>query len=327
MRFHGMAAAAVVAAAMLPLFAPSSAAAQTSSPENLAKGKKLYDQAIVFMEAKRYSDACPKLEEVVELVPEGIGGKITLAECYESDGRLVRAYEAFRAAEDAAAKAGQADRQKKAQERATALLPKVSKLLLVVPDAVRALPGLEIRRNGLLVTSSAWSAPIAVEPGPQKVVATATGKDPWEQTVEIAGGAAQGSIAIPASWAGVSEGGGSSSSGGLFSGGAQKKAGVIIGGVGAAGLLGGGIAGVISLVQSNSSDSHCNAANVCDDTGNHQRASASMAGDAAMGLLITGGVLGAAAAVLYLTAPNEEPTAPKAAVLVGPQGIYLRGSW
>lgn len=335
MQFNGMAAVGIAAAAIVPFFAsPQSAFAQTSSPENLAKGKKLYDQAIILMEATRYREACPKLEEVVDLVPEGIGGKITLAECYEADGRLVRAYEAFKAAEQAAAKAGQAEREKKAQDRAAAILPRVSKLIIVVPDAVRALPGLEVRRDGLVVDSSGWGAPIVVEGGEHRVMATATGKEPWEKGIEITGGGSQGSITIPATWAGASDSGGGggvpASSGGFFSGSTQRKVGILVGAAGAAGLLGGGVAGIISIVQKgkSNSDGHCNeTTNVCDQTGVDLRASATAAGNAATGLFISGGVLGAAAAVLYLTAPSSEEPAPKAALIVGPQGIYLRGTW
>src|SRR5262245_14421848 len=109
----------------------------------------LYEQAVAAMDKKDYASACPSLEEVVRLIPEGVGAKLTLAECYEGAGRLASAWTGYALAEAAAAKENQREREQKAHARAEALKPKLARLTIVVPEAVRALPGLAITRDGV----------------------------------------------------------------------------------------------------------------------------------------------------------------------------------
>lgn len=154
-----------------------------SSPENLAKAQVLYDEAVTAMEVKDFIIACPKLEEVIRLVPEGVGAKLTVAECYEGAGRLASAWSSYIAAEAAAAVAGQTQRQQKAAARAAALEPRLALLSIKVPADVAAIEGLTIRQDGKAVPANMWGVNVPVDPGTRIVGVSAPGHTSWSSKV------------------------------------------------------------------------------------------------------------------------------------------------
>src|SRR4051812_9950130 len=87
-----------------------------SSPETIAKVSQLFTDAKALMAEQNYAEACPKLEEATQLAPEGIGGKVKLAECYKGWGKLASAYRAYKVAAKAAADAGQSERKTKCEQ-------------------------------------------------------------------------------------------------------------------------------------------------------------------------------------------------------------------
>lgn len=152
---------------------------------SLAAGQALYEEATKAMDARDYAAACPKLEEVVRLVPQGIGGRLTLARCYEGADRLASAYTNYALVEAMAGAAQQLDRQREAHARAEALKPRVSRLTIVVAEGVRALGGLEVKRDGAVVGAALWGVPIPVDKGRHVVTASAGGKRAWQQTIDV----------------------------------------------------------------------------------------------------------------------------------------------
>ncbi|MBV9950015.1 MAG: hypothetical protein JOZ69_24455, partial [Myxococcales bacterium] len=93
--------------------------------------------------------------------------------------------------------AGQAGRAKVASERAAALAPKLSNLIVDVPSEVRV-AGLEIRRDGELLGPAEWGTPLPTDPGDHKVQASAPGHKAWEKPISVAGGAATARLSVPA---------------------------------------------------------------------------------------------------------------------------------
>jgi hypothetical protein len=126
-----------------------------------------------------------------------VGAKIVLAKCYEEAGRLASAWGAYVVAGNAAAAAGQAERTKAAAEHAAALKPRLSTLTISVPAGLRAVPGLEIRRDGRVLGQAEWGIAVPVDPGAHPVEATAPGKAPWHAAAEVKGDADAASIALP----------------------------------------------------------------------------------------------------------------------------------
>src|SRR5262245_23067358 len=120
------------------LLAAFTARAQGPTNEALAQG--LYADATAAMLKKDFVTACPKLEEVTRLVPDGIGGWATLGQCYESAGKLASAWSAYSTAEAVAVRAGQTARAADNHRDVERLKPRVATVICDVPEAVRATP-------------------------------------------------------------------------------------------------------------------------------------------------------------------------------------------
>ncbi len=172
------------------------ALAQSTDAVKKAQGQALYDEALKDMEAHNYGIACPKLQQVIRLVPEGIGARITLGECFESQGKLASAWTMYREAQAMAKAAGQKERETKSKTRAEALEPKLSKLTLSVPEAIQKLSGLKIEKDGESVDAALWNLPLAVDVGEHRIGAVADGKESWKKTVQIAKNGDKSSIEI-----------------------------------------------------------------------------------------------------------------------------------
>jgi hypothetical protein len=162
------------------------ARARAQDGSNAATGQALYDRATQEMDRKDYASACPRLEEVVKLVPDGVGARLTLGQCYEGLGKLASAWSAYAGAEATAQRLGQADRAAQARETARQLRPKLATITVVVPDAVKELQSLSVQRDGKDVGRGTWGVAIPVDRGPHTIVASATGKAAWSRTIDVA---------------------------------------------------------------------------------------------------------------------------------------------
>lgn len=148
-----------------------------------AGAQALFDQARELIKQGHYADACPKLQESNRLDP-GIGTQFHLADCYEQSGRIASAWAAFLEVASQARASGQGDREKAATKRAEKLQSRLPRLVVNVPEASKT-PGLELRRNGMLVGSAQWGSPVAVDPGEVEISASAPGKQTLRQTLRL----------------------------------------------------------------------------------------------------------------------------------------------
>lgn len=148
-----------------------------------AAAQALFDQARDLIKQGHYAEACPKLQESNRLDP-GIGTQFHLADCYEQSGRVASAWAAFLEVASQARASGQDDREKAATNRAEKLHARLPRLVVNVPEPSKT-PGLEIRRNGMLVGSAQWGSPVAVDPGEVELTATAPGKQTLRQTLRL----------------------------------------------------------------------------------------------------------------------------------------------
>jgi hypothetical protein len=117
---------------------------------------------------------------------------LALAICHEGEGKTATAWAEFSEVASEAAKRRQTDRQAFASRHAKALADTLSHLTVVVPAEVASVSGLEITKDGELVTPTTWGAPLPVDPGKHTVEARAPGRSTWRATVEVsANGGAQ----------------------------------------------------------------------------------------------------------------------------------------
>jgi hypothetical protein len=170
------------------LLSPAARAADDSPARVLFKeGRALATEG-------KYAEACPKFEESLRL-ELGVGTQFNLADCWEHVGRLASAQKLFLGAAATAKAAGQAEREQVLRERASALEPRVSKLVIEVADDN---PKLTVKRDQLPLEPEQFGKAVAVDPGKYEIVARAPGKKPWKKTVEISAKTPIVTVEVPA---------------------------------------------------------------------------------------------------------------------------------
>ena len=170
--------------------------AEEVSSDSSVAAQALFDEAKRLIQQGDAASACPKFEESERLEP-GIGTKLNLANCYERIGRSASAWILYLEVESDTKRNGQVERQTMAHDRAAALQPKLSRLLIDVPPASRV-AGLIVERDGVSVGAAQWGLSIPVDPGAHTVRARAVGKKDWQRTLTVAAGGGLQSLTVPA---------------------------------------------------------------------------------------------------------------------------------
>ncbi len=330
------------------LLAASAAGTPARAGDALA-AQTLFDTGKRLMAEGKYAEACARFEESQRLDP-AIGTHYAMAECYEKAGRLASAWLAFLDVASDASAQNRADRVKYAKARAEALAPRLSRIKVVVPAAVRV-PGLEIKRDGETLHEVQWGLPVPADPGAHVVRVTAPGKVPAELAVTVqrdegkvvevtvapladapaaepvAGPSPAPSSPAPAVPVAPGADTASASHAGL---GTQRVLAIAAGVVGVGGVVVGSVFGLKALSEHSSSQQQCQGTS-CSQAGLQDVSDGKNAGN----LSTVGFAVGAAAlaggVVLWLTAPSGAPTTGSLAVapLVARDagGLSLRGSW
>jgi hypothetical protein len=165
------------------------AAAQTDS----AAARALFSEGRELMQAERFGEACPKLEESLRL-DHGMGTQFNLAHCWEKLGRSASAWALFLDVAAAARAGNQPQRETAARERATALEPKLTRLRVDVPTPT---PGMKVARDDQDVGRAAWGTAMPVDPGEHRLVVTAPGRREWTHELDLPATAKTFSVTVP----------------------------------------------------------------------------------------------------------------------------------
>jgi hypothetical protein len=303
------------------------ARADSGDPSARTAAVDLFDAAQALIKKGKFAEACPKLAESYRLDPQ-LGALLHLADCLEKTGRIASANASFKDAVELAER--RADpRGQLAAERAKALEPRLSRLRIDVKEKV---PGLEVRRDGLLLAEGSWGLAISVDPGEHTIVASAQGYESFERKVTVVGEGKSETVdipqltksaagAVPASAPGTSDHGGldvSSDDPGTT----QRALGWIAGGVGVAGIA---VGVVFTIKKSDRLDERagvCPATSGCrtgdqiiiDGLTDDARSAQTIATIGFVG----GGVALAAGITLLLTAPSGRAEHRSGATLVVP---------
>src|SRR6478735_8339366 len=139
-----------------------------------------------------FTAACPKFE-MSQRVEPAVGTMLYLAECYEKTNRTASSWAMFREAASLAETSGQLDRMKTAQARAAKLEPRLAWLTIEVAKEA-LVPGLQLRRNGVLVSTELSGTQIPVDPGEVLVEASAPGHLPFSTKAKVT---AKGRVTVP----------------------------------------------------------------------------------------------------------------------------------
>jgi len=302
--------------------------AHAGNAQDSAVAQSLFDDATKLITAGNWADACPKLEESQRLDPEQVT-EFKLADCYEHVGRTASAWTTFLDLAEVARKANRADRERVARDRAGQLEPKLTRLTVEVPPDARA-PGLVVKRDGEVLGEGQYGVAVAVDPGKHVVEASAPGKKTWSDSRTVSGEGATVSLKVEplvtdtsggasAATATATGSAGGETPGGEKKGSPLKTVGIVLGGVGVAGIALGSVMGILAIGKNNDSNSgHCDkTTNVCDSTGLSLRSDAVTFGNVSTVGFIAGGVLLAAGATLWILAPSSSV---QAAPAVGTNG-------
>ena len=313
------------AAVGVAVLATQGASRAQVAPAARAAAQALFDQARALTAAGSYAEACPKLDESQRLDPS-IGTQFYLADCLEHDGKLASAWGNYIEAADRAKLAGQADRESFARKRAELLAPRLPKLVLTVPAALKSIPGLAVKRDGVLVGPAQWGTPVPVDAGRHAVSASAPGRVGWEGEVTVAGEATTATADIPM----LAEAPVAPQPDALGvtpptprSNPRLRTAGFVVGGIGVAGIAAGFGVGALALSKNKASGAHC-AGNMCDPTGLALRNDAIGAATASTATFVAGAVLLGTGVVLLLV---SRPGAPATGFTAGPSGVAFTGGF
>jgi hypothetical protein len=145
------------------------------------------------MAAGNYARACPKFAESNRIDPK-LGTLMNLALCHEKTGKTASAWAEYAQAGDIARRMGQAERERVARERAKALEPTLSRLIIDASEE----PGAAVTLDDEPLRSGAFGIPIPLDPGDHVVRATAAGKKPFVESFAVQAGASQRTVHIPA---------------------------------------------------------------------------------------------------------------------------------
>lgn len=170
--------AALLASALLAV--PLPALAQNDK----AAAESLFQAGRDLMNRKAYADACPKFAESQKLDPSA-GTSLNLGQCYEAMGRTASAWAEYKAGAGLAHTQGRVEQEAKANELASKVQPRLSKLTVALAPDAKGIPGLAVERDGVAVGSGALGLGIAVDPGEHTITAIAPGYKAWSAKILV----------------------------------------------------------------------------------------------------------------------------------------------
>ncbi len=288
-----------------------------------ASAQVLFDEALALMARGRYDEACPKLEASQKLDP-GPGTQYRLAQCYEQTGRAATAWALYTEVAQAAKHAAEAARAADAQQHADALAPKLAHVRIELSAETRALPGLEVSRDGSVLDPTLFDSELPVDAGSHSVRASAPGHAPFTATFVVQG-TTRTLVKVPP----LEIGDGSPP---LPPTPPLRIAGIVIGGAGVVGLGVGAFGAVLANSKWQSARAICPAADpaACTSAGVSLGHQANTFANVANVGFIAGGALAAAGVVLFIVSPRAAPAdAPTAtgALSLHPSAGGARLAW
>lgn len=183
-RRGAIAAAFAVSCAFVPAIA-------TAAPKT-AEAQRLFEEAKALADAGRWAEACPRLASSLKLEPN-MTTEFRLGDCYERIGRNASAIEHYKGAAEAAAAAGEKDKEQFARERIAKLEPTVDKIIIVPPEGA----DVRVEKDGRLVPSALMEKPIPIDRGEHTIHVWAPGKSSYDTLVTVSGRGATIRIEVP----------------------------------------------------------------------------------------------------------------------------------
>jgi hypothetical protein len=287
----------------------AAAAHADPTPADRAMAEALFRDAKELRDAGKMGEACPKFAESHRLDPKP-GSILNLATCYEQEGKTASAWVAYAESATMAARVKQHERERFARGKIDELEKKLSYLKLDVAPANTNVDGFTIAIDGKPVSAAAAGTRIPLDPGEHAVEAYAPARRSWSDRVLVAAGPAEKTIAVPdlaalslpdAPVLGPSADVGSAGS-------TQRTLGFVALGIGAAGVVVGGISGVMTISEKNTVDEHCSGS-FCNAQGLEANEAAKDAATVSTIAFSAAAIAVVTGVVLVLTAPRARSAA------------------
>ena len=174
------------------------AARADAQPADLsaAQAEQLFKDGKRLMAEGRIAEACTAFEGSFRK-EAAISTLLNLADCREKNRQLASAWNHFLAAERRTRNdPAQLALNRTASARAAALEPRLSYLIINVPDDSR-IDGLLVSRNGSPVDPAEWNRASPVDGGAYAIAGKARGHEPWSATVTIGPEKDRQSVDVP----------------------------------------------------------------------------------------------------------------------------------
>jgi hypothetical protein len=313
---------------------PVLASAQRRDP---TAADALFRDGRALLKDKNYAAACPKLAESYRLDPAP-GTLFNLAQCEEGRGRLASAHERWQGLVDALTSAGKLadERLPVARERVLTLGPKVPRLTIRIKGS--APPETVVLRDGVELRGAGLGAPLPVDPGEHVVLARAAYRRDGEaritlaagesKTIEIEPGSEDGTRPVPTAASAAVPPPPPPPPPPVETSNGRRTAGIVVAGVGFAGLVGAGVTGLMLASKQSTIDGHCNAqTKICDSEGQSAADSGKTLLRVNTALWAVGLIGAGAGAYLILSSDGGEPrTALGVHPTPGGATVALRGA-
>jgi hypothetical protein len=312
-------------------------AAGVEQPSRKIAAEMLFRDGVRLMDEGDYVAACPKLEASEEL-DTAVGTLLYLADCYEQSGRLASAWAGFSEAQSLSRAQNMVERERVAAERVAALEPRLSHVTLVVPGPRPA--GFSVRLGSAVVPEQSWGTALPIDPGEIELEAVAPGHEVFRTRLQIPSepGARISAVvpelqplpqllsfepvtAPPRPAPRIER---------VDAGKTWRAVGLTFVGVGAVGLVGGGVATVLAVRSNEESLSRCHSdGRLCTPRGVELRERAALQADVATISLAAGGSLVLTGLLVYALPGSKRREAQVALMPAYGQGLVLgtRGDW
>ncbi len=319
---------------LAPFFSSTLAHAQAADV-----AKKLLEEAKTQKEAGKLSQACTLLDRAYEMdAKDGI--LYARADCRDEERKIAAAvnlYEAYLRSFSrmtGPSKKSHAERAATAEARLNELRPLVPMVKFVWAEAPP--PETKIIVDKIEYSASTLDVRLPLEPGTHEIVVIFPGQPERRRTVTLAEG---GSSIVdlspvdPKTQEDPQKSGGKKNAGKSSTKGAKPKSKMdpwVIGGfvgvgLGAAGIIAGGITGGMAISEKKNVDAHCNDVQRCDKEGIAAADRFQTIGNISTATFVVGGIAGAVGATLLLVAyrsPASNTTA-KLKTTVTPGNMFL----
>jgi len=312
----------IVVVLALGVASPGRARAESSA----AAAEALWEEGRDLLERGRVAEACSKLDESYRLDP-ATGALSLLAHCHERQGKLATAWSEYNEAAARARREGSRAREEFATEQSRALVPRLSRVTIHVHPSTRVLPGLTVRRGGLVVGRAAFGVAIPVDGGHYEIRAEAPGHEAWVRTIQVESEGDHVTLSIPELTPARIHVDASEGAASTWSWSARRVGGVVSAGVGVLALGTAGYFAFRALDEQERSEHECAAA-ACTEAGNQLRRDAGFFADASTATAAAGAALIGVGAALFFFAPPEQAgpqTGIRAVLAPGASALTVEG--